>query len=112
MSSKKYKTFNPIKNKVVYISLNTRALGDTLAWFPYVEECRLKYGCFVRCLFKNSEYIELFKNNYPSIEFLDKEYLGGNKKEKLDYFKLPLEAHNSVSYNIGFNWNDVTKSCF
>ena len=69
MSSKNYKTYNPIKNKVVYVSLNTRALGDTLAWFPYVEEFRIKHGCFVRCLFKNSEYISLFKDNYPSIEF-------------------------------------------
>ena len=109
MSSTKYKRFNPLKNKVVYISLNTRALGDTLAWFPYIEEFRLKHGCFVRCLFKNSEFIDLFKNNYPSIEFLGKEYIGGNKKEKLDYFKLPLEAHNSIAYNVGFNWNDVRK---
>ena len=37
------KKYHPIKGKVVYIIFQSKGLGDTLAWFPYVEEFRKKY---------------------------------------------------------------------
>ena len=34
------KKYHPIKGKVVHIIFQSKGLGDTLAWFPYVEEFR------------------------------------------------------------------------
>ena len=52
----------------VYISLDSKSLGDTLAWFPYVEEFRKKHNCKVICsTFLN----KFFKETYPEIEFVE-----------------------------------------
>lgn len=59
--------FNPTGQKV-YISLDSKSLGDTLAWFPVVEEFRKKWNCDVACsTFRN----EFFKATYPEIEFVN-----------------------------------------
>lgn len=51
----------------VLISFDSSSLGDTLAWFPYVEEFRKKNNCKVICsTFLNN----LFKKEYPNIEFV------------------------------------------
>jgi autotransporter strand-loop-strand O-heptosyltransferase len=58
--------FNP-KGKRVYIHLDSNAIGDTLAWFPYVEEFRKKWDCHVVVsTFKN----EWFREQYPELEFV------------------------------------------
>ena len=58
--------FNPT-SKRVYISLDSKSLGDTLAWFPIVEEFRKKWNCDVICsTFRN----EFFEKTYPQIEFV------------------------------------------
>lgn len=55
-----------LTGKRVYISLESKSLGDTLAWFPYVDEFRKKHNCHVVCsTFMN----HLFEANYPEIEF-------------------------------------------
>lgn len=55
-------------NKRVYIHLDSKSLGDTIAWFPYVEEFRKTHKCQVICsTFHNS----WFKNAYPEIEFVE-----------------------------------------
>lgn len=55
-------------NKKVFISFESKSLGDTLAWFPYVEEFRKKHNCqVVVSTFLN----ELFKAQYPEIEFVN-----------------------------------------
>jgi autotransporter strand-loop-strand O-heptosyltransferase len=55
-----------LKHKVVLISVDSKSLGDTIAWFPYVEEFRKKHKCniwvstFWNDLFKgHSEYCNL-----------------------------------------------------
>lgn len=56
------------KGQRVYIAFESNALGDTLAWFPAVEEFRLKHGCKLIC----STFINgLFKDQYPEIEFVE-----------------------------------------
>lgn len=56
-----------LKGKRVYISIESRSLGDNLAWFPYVEEFRKKHDCeVIVSTFMN----ELFVNNYPDIQFV------------------------------------------
>jgi autotransporter strand-loop-strand O-heptosyltransferase len=54
-------------DKKVYIALDSKALGDTLAWFPYLEEFRKKHNCkLVASTFMN----DFFSNQYPNIEFI------------------------------------------
>ena len=54
--------------KKVYIHLDSKSLGDTIAWFPYVEEFRKTHKCQVICsTFHNS----WFKNTYPEVEFVE-----------------------------------------
>jgi autotransporter strand-loop-strand O-heptosyltransferase len=55
------------KGKRVYIAFESSSLGDTLAWFPAVEEFRKRHQCHVVCsTFLNA----LFEENYPEIEFV------------------------------------------
>ena len=59
--------FNPTGQRV-YVSLDSRSLGDTLAWFPMVDEFRKKWNCKVICsTFRN----EFFRETYPEIEFVN-----------------------------------------
>ncbi len=55
------------ENKRVYIAFDSKALGDTLAWIPFVEEFRKEHKCEVICsTFMN----EMFEKEYPNIEFV------------------------------------------
>ena len=58
--------FDP-NNKKVYIHLDSKSLGDTVAWFPYVEEFRKKYNCQVICSTFHNQW---FESNYPEIQFV------------------------------------------
>jgi autotransporter strand-loop-strand O-heptosyltransferase len=59
--------YNP-KDKRIYISLDSRALGDTLAWFPYMDEFRKKYECeVITSTFMN----DMFTEQYPNLEFVN-----------------------------------------
>jgi autotransporter strand-loop-strand O-heptosyltransferase len=56
-----------LKNQRVYIGMDSSALGDNLAWIPYIEEFRKKHDCHVICsTFKN----DFFESQYPEIEFV------------------------------------------
>jgi autotransporter strand-loop-strand O-heptosyltransferase len=51
----------------VYIAFDSRALGDSLAWFPYVDEFRKKHNCkVITSTFMN----DMFIGQYPDIEFV------------------------------------------
>jgi len=54
-----------LKGKRVLISMGSRALGDTLAWMPYVDEFRKKHQCHVIC---SGWWADIF--DYPEIEFV------------------------------------------
>lgn len=82
------------KDKRVYVYLSSKALGDTLAWMPYIEEFRKAHNCKMVCAtFHNS----LFKTQYPEIEFTPPGTNVGN-----------LYA----SYNIGWFFDEDEKICF
>jgi autotransporter strand-loop-strand O-heptosyltransferase len=54
-------------DKRIYIALDSKALGDSLAWFPYFDEFRKKHKCkLVVSTFMN----DMFKDEYPEIEFV------------------------------------------
>jgi autotransporter strand-loop-strand O-heptosyltransferase len=61
-----YNSTLDLEGKKVFIAIDSKSLGDTLAWIPYVEEFRNKHNCTVVC--------STFWNNildYPEIEFVE-----------------------------------------
>jgi autotransporter strand-loop-strand O-heptosyltransferase len=80
-----------LKDRKVYISLDSSSLGDSLAWFPAVEEFRKKHGCKVIC---STHMNYMFKDQYPEIEFVN-----------------PGEVVNDIvaMYNIGWYYDDQNK---
>jgi len=59
--------FNPT-GKVVFIKMDAYALGDNIAWIPYVEEFRKKHNCTVIC---STFFNDLFVKVYPDILFVN-----------------------------------------
>jgi len=56
------------EDKRIYIALDSKALGDSLAWFPYVDEFRKKHKCkIVTSTFMN----DMFEKQYPDLEFVN-----------------------------------------
>lgn len=57
-----------LKDKKVFISLDSKALGDTIAWVPYFLEFKERYKCeVVVSTFKNF----LFKDMYPELTWVE-----------------------------------------
>ena len=59
-----------LKGKNVLIVFITAAIGDSLAWIPYVEEFRKKHECNVFCVTYQNK---LFEKEYPLINFIEPE---------------------------------------
>ena len=57
-----------LHGKNVFIKSDASALGDNLAWMPYIEEFRKKHNCNVIC---STFFNKLFVDNYPNILFVD-----------------------------------------
>ena len=59
-----------LKGKNVLISMDSKSLGDTIAWMPYTEEFRIKHECNV---YVSSFWNKLFKGHerYNSINFVN-----------------------------------------
>jgi autotransporter strand-loop-strand O-heptosyltransferase len=55
-----------VHDKEVEILLDSKSLGDTIAWMPYIEEFRVRHGCKVTAL---TFWNNLFKSEYPNIKF-------------------------------------------
>lgn len=56
------------KDKRVYVALDSKALGDSLAWLPYIEEFGKKHNCLMICsTFMN----DMFRDQYKNIEFIE-----------------------------------------
>lgn len=94
-----------LTNHRVYIHLDSKSLGDTIAWFPYVEKFRLKHNCQVIC---STFWNNLFRNEYPNIEFVNPGSVINDIfamyevgvfhdefKEPHDYRKIPLQQISS-----------------
>lgn len=57
-----------LKDKKVYISIESKSLGDTFAWLPFIREFKDKHECqLIVSTFMN----DLFKDSYPDIEFIN-----------------------------------------
>ena len=57
-----------LNSKDVLIKNESPALGDTIAFMPYVEEFRIKHECNV---FYYTPFKNLFENAYPLINFIE-----------------------------------------
>jgi autotransporter strand-loop-strand O-heptosyltransferase len=56
------------EDKRIYVAIDSKALGDTLAWFPYIDEFRKKHKCkVIVSTFMN----DMFVNGYPQLEFIE-----------------------------------------
>jgi autotransporter strand-loop-strand O-heptosyltransferase len=60
------------KGKKVLIKFPDTALGDVLAWFPYVEEFRNKHECDVYCAMA-PRFSAILRAAYPKINFIGQE---------------------------------------
>jgi len=88
-----------LKDKRVFINLESRALGDNLAWIPYVEEFRQKWGCKIICTtFWNNLFIE----QYPEIEFVKP----GTVVDNL-YAQYRVGCYDNDNTRNKFNWREV-----
>jgi autotransporter strand-loop-strand O-heptosyltransferase len=61
----KFRHHLELKNQNVLISMGSKALGDTLAWMPYIEQFRIKHGCNVYCSTWWNNILD-----YPDIHFI------------------------------------------
>jgi len=61
-----YANYLHLNGKRVYIAFESKSLGDTIAWMPYVEEFRKHHQCTVIC---STFWNHLF--DYPEIEFVE-----------------------------------------
>jgi len=88
----------------VMISLNSKSMGDTIAWFPYIEEFRKKHNCnvhistFWNSLFEGSKkYSKLnFISPGTTIDMLYASYTVGcfdndSNKNKVNWRTVPLQ---------------------
>lgn len=55
------------ENKRVYVHMGSSAVGDTLAWFPYVDEFQKKHKCEMICSTFHNDW---FESKYPNIKFV------------------------------------------
>jgi autotransporter strand-loop-strand O-heptosyltransferase len=56
-----------LDGKSVFIKIDAYALGDNIAWMPYIEEFRKKHNCHVIC---STFHNYLFEKEYPEILFV------------------------------------------
>lgn len=62
-----YKNILSLEDNVVQIKMDAFALGDNIAWIPFVDEFRKKHNCKVIC---STFFNDLFVNVYPEILFV------------------------------------------
>jgi autotransporter strand-loop-strand O-heptosyltransferase len=85
------------KNKRIYIHLDSSAIGDTLAWFPYIKEFQKKHDCHIICSTFHNNW---FKNKYPEFEFIKP----GTPATDL-YAMYSIGWHYNEDNTINFNYN-------
>ena len=80
-----------LKDRDVIVQIPFATIGDSFAWFSYVEPFQRKHGCRVIC-YMQPQFVELFRKQYPDITFI-------RKDETLQYTPY-------ASYYLGLFFND------
>lgn len=63
--------FNALDHAVM-VQMPVPTLGDTLAWFPYIDKFHRKHRCRIAVVLL-AQFIELLRRQYPEIGFFTKE---------------------------------------
>jgi autotransporter strand-loop-strand O-heptosyltransferase len=63
-----YENVLDLTGKRVYIAFESKSLGDTIAWIPYILEFQKKHDCKT---IVSTFWNHLFENEYPDIEFVN-----------------------------------------
>ena len=71
----------------VLIEIDSNSIGDTIAWFPYIEEFRKKHNCKIICSTFHNNW---FKSKYPKIQFVEPEY----------------DGERYITYNVGWFYKE------
>ena len=84
-----YENILNYENKRVYISFDSKSLGDSVAWIPYALEFQKKHNCQVVV---STFWNNLFQSVYPELEFVQPGTVVGNihGMYKLGWFENPL----------------------
>jgi len=64
-----------LTNKRVYIALDSKSLGDSVAWMPYLDEFSKKHHCKV---IASTFWNNFFEKTYPNIEFIKPGQIANN----------------------------------
>jgi len=88
-----------LKDQRVYINLDSKALGDNLAWMPYVEAFRTKHNCIV---IVSTFWNNLFRNQYPELEFVNPGSVAYNL-----YAQYKIGCYDNDSTRNKNNWREV-----
>lgn len=109
-------TFTP-EREVIFIKLDAWALGDTIAWIPYVEKFRQKHLCNVIC---STFHNDLLVNSYPNIMFVKPNtvidnvyaqyYIGASNDDNLYYSPVKVNytnLQNVASSILGLNESEI-----
>jgi autotransporter strand-loop-strand O-heptosyltransferase len=87
-----------LADRRVLISIDSKSLGDTIAWFPYVDEFRKKHKCEVVV---STFWNKLFIDRYPDLIFIDP----GESVENI-YASYTIGCYDDdvYRYKNKFNW--------
>ena len=61
------------------------AIGDSIAWFSYVERFQKKHNCRITCVM-NQRMIDIFSSQYPEIKFLIPEEIDRGETPYATYY--------------------------
>lgn len=91
-----------LQDKKVLLVFDSSALGDTLAWIPYIKEFKSKHNCD---LYVSTYYNFLFREVYSDITFIEPDFARNNyyavytlgvfiENETVNIFKNPNDYRN------------------
>jgi len=85
---KPYKSYElDLVNNKVLVYFDSKALGDTLAWFPYAKIFKEKHGC--KNFYVSTFWNRIFEKEYPDLKFVE-----------------PGQFRPDIYYNVGCRDND------
>src|ERR1035437_6882251 len=88
------------KGKISFIKMDAYALGDTIAWIPYVEIFKQKHKCTVIC---STFHNEILASEFPNILFVKPNtvieniyaqfYIGATNEDNPFYSPIKVNEH-------------------
>lgn len=94
-----------LTNKQVFIQIPAGALGDSIAWFSYIERFKKKNNCNLTVMI-SKQMLQLFQQNYPDIKFVTFENAGQTQNTVYATYRLGLFFKNDIN-NQPYNFKDV-----